>query len=91
MEIKEIEHLAELSKLEFTEEELKSFTKEFESLVEFADIVKNAETTGNSRIKIINMSELREDEVKESTPVEDLLQNSPMTKGDSFVVPRIME
>ena len=91
MDIKEIEHLAELSKLEFNEQELKDFSQDFESLVKLADIVKNATIQGDTYVKAIDMNELREDEPKDSTPVDVLLQNSPVVKNDSIVVPRIME
>ena len=91
METKEIEHLAELSKLKFTEEEIKQFSTEFESMVEFANIIKNCEIESVAKVNAINMAELREDEVKESFPVEVILQNAPEAKKDSFVVPRIME
>ena len=91
MDIKEIEHLAELSKLKFTDEEIKEFAKDFESLVELADLVKNADITGETHLNIMDMSELREDVVEKSTDVELLLCNSPIVKNDSIVVPRIME
>ena len=91
MELKQIEHLAELSKLEFSKEELEEFSKEFESLVNFADTIKNAEVEGKTNYNIIDMSSLREDEVKPSVPAEELLQNAPVQQKDCFVVPRIME
>ena len=91
MDIKDIEHLAELSKLKFTEEELSSFSKDFESLVELVDLVKNADIDGERCLTTIDMNELRGDDVQPSTPVETLLQNSPIVKKDSIVVPRIME
>ena len=91
MEIKEIEHLAELSKLKFSEDELKEFSKDFESLVELADVVKNSTVIGSAQIISLDMESLREDKAKVSTPVETLLQNSPIVKNDSIVVPRIME
>ena len=43
MEIGKIKYLAELSKLKFSEEELVSFSAEIDSLIELADIVKNAD------------------------------------------------
>ncbi len=91
MEIKEIEHLAELSKLQFTEAELEEFVKDFNSLVELADEVKNADISGNRAINSINMAELRDDVPQQSAPVEELLQNAPRKAGDCFAVPRIME
>ena len=91
MEIKEIEHLAELSKLKFTQEELEDFAKDFESLVELADIVKNADIQGVRQINIVDMNLLREDIPQPSTPAEVLLQNAPDCQKNSFAVPRIMD
>ena len=91
MEIKEIEHLAELSKLKFTSEELEAFAKDIESLVELADVVKNADIEGVRQINIVDMDLLREDNPMPSTPSEILLQNAPDSQKNSFAVPRIME
>ena len=91
MDIKEIKHLAELSKLEFTDDEIEQLSKEFDSIVEMADIIKNAEITGEKNINSIPMAKLREDEEKESFSTEILLQNAPSKRDGSFVVPRIME
>ena len=91
MDIKEIEHLAQLSKLEFSPEEMESFSKEFEHLVEFADIVKNADLQGEQNIQKIDLGKLRDDEIGKSTPTEILLKDSPLVKQDCIVVPRIME
>ena len=91
MDIKDVEHLAELSKLKFSDSELKDFLDSFDSIVELADTIKNADVSGEKQIRIIDMEDLREDKVEPSTPVEVLLKNSPMSSNDSFVVPRIME
>jgi len=91
MEIKEIEHLAELSKLEFTEQEIKDFAKDFESIVKLANVIKDADISGERAVVEMPMADLREDEPKPSTPVDILLQNAPQKDKDSFVVPRIME
>lgn len=91
MEIEEIERLAELSKLKFSQKEMADLAKDFESLIELADVVRNANITGKTRIASVDMDDLREDRVKESVSTEVLLQNAPISKKDSFVVPRIME
>ena len=91
MELKQLEHLAELSKLEFSDSELKEFSKEFESLIELANKVKNSKISGERKLNIIDMQQLRDDEIIESTSVDVLLKNSPETNKDSIVVPRIME
>lgn len=91
MELKDIEHLAELSKLKFSKEELVEFEKDFKNIVELADIIKNSDIEGERSLNIVNMNELREDVAKPSTPVDVLLKNSPIVKQDSIVVPRIMD
>lgn len=91
MDIKDIKHLAELSKLEYTDEELVEFIPEFESAVELANIIKNADISGEIKYNVMDFSELRDDVAKESTPVDELLANSPIVRRDSMVVPRIME
>lgn len=91
MEIKDIEHLAELSKLEYTDQEMQEFLPQFESLVELADVIKNADISGSIEHNVMDFNDLREDVAKDSTPVDELLANSPIVRRDSIVVPRIME
>ena len=91
MEIKDIKHLAELSKLEFTEQEIIEFSKDFDSIVKLADVIKDADIAGERAITSMPMADLREDEPQPSMPVDTLLQNAPQQNKDSFVVPRIME
>ena len=91
MDLKEIKHLAELTKVEFSQEELQAFSKEFEQLVDFADIVKNSSESGQIKYAQIDMNDLRQDKPKESMSVEKLLQNTPKVASQSIVVPRIVE
>ena len=91
MEIKQIENLAELSKLNFTQEELEEISKDLDSLVEMVNVVKETDVDGSYNINTIDMQDLREDEVVESVNPEILLKNAPKAKKNSFVVPRIME
>ena len=91
MDKKEIKHLAELSKLEFTDEELEAFGFEFEKLIELADTIKNAEINGEKKLNIIEMNDLREDNPKDSFSSEILLENAPDQKKGYFAVSRIVE
>lgn len=91
MEIKQIENLAELSKLNFTQDELEEISKDLDSLVEMVNVVKETDVDGSYNINTIDMQDLREDEVVESVNPEILLKNAPKAKKNSFVVPRIME
>ncbi len=91
MDLKEIQHLAELSKLEFSKEELESFALDFASLVNLADNIKNADIKSKRVLNALDLKDLREDEVKESLPSKIILKNAPVAKKDSFVVPRVVE
>jgi len=90
--IEEIKRLASLSSIEFSEEELASFTDEFSNILELVEKVKNSDI-GDAEIKYTchDMSELREDEVKPSFTQEEVLLNSPKTKKNSFCVPKMLE
>ena len=91
MDLKEIQHLAELSKLEFTKDELENFALEFASLVSLADKIKNADVKSKRVLNSIDLKDLREDIIKESLPANIILKNAPVAKKDSFVVPRVVE
>ncbi len=91
MDIKEIKHLAELSKLEFSDDELIEFSKDFEKLIRLADTIKNANVEGNRKLNIMELADLRDDTPKESYPADVLLKNAPEKSKGYFVVPRIME
>ena len=91
MDIKQLEHLADLSKLEFSTEELQQFNENFENLINLVEKVRTCDACGERKLNIISMDDLRDDVVIPSTNVETLLKNSPESKKDSVVVPRIME
>lgn len=86
----EVEKLAKLSKLRFTDEELESFTREMTEIIEFADTINRnvgdltSEPEGEH---VMEMEQLRDDEVKPSYPNEDILSNAENSNG-FFVVRR---
>lgn len=90
--IEEVKRLASLSALDFSEEELNSFIPEFEKLLEFVDQVKNCDTD-DEKIEYTShkLASLREDEVGQSLPQEEILLNSPKTKKGSFCVPKMLD
>ena len=91
MDIKQLEHLADMSKLEFSPEELQKFSENFDNLLNLVEKVRTCDICGERKLNVIAMENLREDEVVTSTNVEKLLKNSPESKKDSVSVPRIME
>lgn len=91
--IKDAENLAKLSRLEFTEEELKEFLKEFDStLNQVSKInnvdVSNIELTEAEQIDILN---LRKDIVCNTFSQQQVIQNAPEQKDGAFLVPLTVE
>jgi aspartyl-tRNA(Asn)/glutamyl-tRNA(Gln) amidotransferase subunit C len=86
---KEVENLAKLSKLKFTQEELENFTKDMAEIIDFADTI-NQNIGGDFASADENVAEwdsLREDEVQPSLPNEEILSNADGEDG-YFVVRR---
>ena len=76
----EIEKLAKLAKLEFSDEELERFTAEFDEIIAFADTINQSIEGGTEQIKsvdarIVSFDDLRPDEVEPSLPNEKILSN----------------
>ncbi|MBZ2175482.1 Asp-tRNA(Asn)/Glu-tRNA(Gln) amidotransferase subunit GatC [Schnuerera sp. xch1] len=90
---KDVKHIAELSKLEFSDKELTYFTEEFSNIVEYVGELKGidideVEPTYNISSKI---QPLREDNIKPSLPREEVLKNAPEEQYGYFRLPRVMD
>ncbi len=84
-------HLAELSKLKFTQKELEKITAEMETIVNLMDIVSSfddSETLGNN--EPIELKNTRPDKVDNSMPREEILKNSAEKSDTCFTVPKIV-
>jgi aspartyl-tRNA(Asn)/glutamyl-tRNA(Gln) amidotransferase subunit C len=76
----EIEKLAKLSRLRFSDEELEKFADEFDEIITFADTINQSVEGGTDEIRsvgseLISFEELREDEVIPSLPNEKIVSN----------------
>lgn len=84
-------HLAELSKLAFTENELNQITKEMNDIIKLMDAVSdfedNSVTTVNSAV---SLGETRKDQPENSLPREDVLKNSAKSNEGCFAVPKVV-
>ncbi|MCH5300298.1 MAG: Asp-tRNA(Asn)/Glu-tRNA(Gln) amidotransferase subunit GatC [Ruminococcus sp.] len=83
----DVENIALLSKLFVPEEELDALTKDMQEIIDFADTINNAVESGDDFDNINNLSNvLREDEVVESLPSEEILKNAPEQAEQHFLV-----
>lgn len=92
VELKTIEHLCELSKLNYDEAGLKKVMGEMSDIIDLMDGIKDFDLTyddtkdGNE----IRFADTRDDVAEESFPTEKLLSNTEST-DNCYVVPKVVE
>lgn len=92
MDFATITHLADLSKLNFADEELSAVAAQMSDIVALMDNVKEADVAYDIEgdHEGLYTSMLRADEAKPSMETERLLQNAEHT-DECFVVPKVVE
>ncbi len=89
----DIEKVARLARIELSDEEKKTFANQLEQILGYMEQLNRLETTGvpptSHAIPLVNV--FREDEVRASTPRENILKPSPSQEEGHFKVPRIIE
>ena len=90
---KEVEHVANLARLQLTEEEAERYTKDLNAILEFAaklnelDTSNIAPTSHATDVKNV----MREDVNRPSLPHEEVLKNAPDHEEGQFKVPAVFE
>ena len=88
---KEVENVAKLSRLNFTEEELSAMQEHMSSVLDYMEILNQVNTSNVPNLSR-NIGEMRCGDKKEkSLSREDVLKNAPKTDGTGFVVPKVVE
>jgi len=91
IEIKDVEHVAKLARLELTEEEKVKYSKQLSDIVKYVEQMNEVDTTNvepmNHPIHFTNV--MREDEIRYDVEKEELMKNAPQREGDFFRVPKI--
>ena len=88
-----VKHLANLSRLNFTESELQAFKAEFAKTMEHIDEIQNIYTKNAKSLShyLSAENDLRQDEVKPSLTQDAALKNAPKAKQGMFAVNKIIE
>lgn len=88
-----IEHVANLARLNLTEEEKERLTKEMAGILEYVDKLDELDTSDvvpkEHVIPIRNV--FREDRVERSYDREKILANAPWSDDGCFKVPKVVE
>lgn len=91
--MKEVEHVARLSRLELSEAEKERMRRELDSILAYIDKLRALDTEGveptSHAVPMTNV--MREDVLRPSFPQEEMLTNAPERSGEFFRVPKIIE
>ena len=88
-----IDHLANLSRLEFSSEEKKNFKEDFSNIIGYMDLLNKVDVDGvKLEKKMLNAKfDLREDEVREGLKINEVTLNAEKSMGGAIVVPTVVE
>lgn len=90
---KDVEHVANLARLELTDAEKGKFTEQLNAILKYAEKLNGLDTESveptSHVLPITNV--MRADERRESLPVEKVLLNAPDDEDGQFKVPAVLE
>lgn len=91
--IQEVEHIAELAKLDLTVQEIEQYREQLSAILDYAEVLQNLDTSAIPPTASVlpGHSALREDVVLTPLSPEDILKNAPQQKDQQFEVPIVME
>ena len=86
-------YVAELARLELTDEEKSTFQPQLENIVKYVEKISEVDVEGVEPTMhgrpLVNA--FREDVVRPSMDREEALSNAPSRVGDEFLLPKIVE
>ena len=86
--------IANLAKLELTDQEIKEYSKDLSNILSWMDTLKKVDVTGIEPVTSVNDNKLfeREDsEFKDLSEKKQILLNAPDKNEDYFIVPKVIE
>ncbi|EXX85345.1 glutamyl-tRNA amidotransferase [Paenibacillus darwinianus] len=91
--IKDVEHVANLARLELSAKEKEVFTGQLNAILKYAEKLNELDTTDvqptSHVLPITNV--MREDAKRPSWPVEQVMKNAPDEEDGQFRVPAVLE
>ena len=88
----DVRHVAKLARLALDDDQLRRFTPQLESILEYVDKIRGVDVAGVEpmahALPLANV--LREDVVEAPLPIEQVLRNAPATDGRFFKVPKVI-
>lgn len=93
LSFEEVENIAELARLQLSEDEINRFREQLSDILDYAARLQSLDTSGIAPTSSVlpERSVLRPDEVLPSLSLKELLSNAPDTEKGQFRVPPVLE
>lgn len=90
---KEVEHIALLARLRFSEEEMEKFARQLDAILNYVAKLNELDTKAVEPMAHVLpiQNVLREDQVKNGPPPEIVFEIAPKQEGHLFKVPPVIE
>ncbi len=90
---KTVDRIAELSRLEFSEDEKVEITSDMNKMLDFVDQLIEIDTEGVEPLVYMldEKTPMRKDEVVQDITQEQALKNAPLKDSDFIKVPKVIE
>jgi aspartyl-tRNA(Asn)/glutamyl-tRNA(Gln) amidotransferase subunit C len=91
--LKEVEYIARLARIELDPQQLQYFTGQLDKILEYINKLKELNISGvTPTTGVLSLKNVwREDKVKPSLEIKDVLNNAIQKEGNYFKVPKIIE
>jgi aspartyl-tRNA(Asn)/glutamyl-tRNA(Gln) amidotransferase subunit C len=91
--LKDVDHVANLARLKFSDEEKKTLMEQLNRILDYMEKLNKLDTSNVEPLsQVIPLSNVfREDTVRPSQPVSEVLKNAPAKTGKFFKVPKVIE
>jgi aspartyl-tRNA(Asn)/glutamyl-tRNA(Gln) amidotransferase subunit C len=88
----EVVHVATLARLNLDKKAIELYTKQLGEILTYMDALNrvNTDDVPATSHAIFMNNAFREDEVKDSIPVDESLANAPRSEDGTFIVPKVI-
>ena len=93
LSLAQVEHVAQLAQLSLSDQEKELFREQLSSILEYAQRLQQVDTSAIPPTATVLPLEnvMRDDQVRPSLPLADVLANAPDTEDGYFRVPVVLE
>lgn len=87
----EVRHVAQLARLNLDETTVMRYAEQIGQVLSYIDKLNEVDTSGvkpASAVQIVNA--FREDEVRPSLSIKEVLANAPQASANEFIVPKVV-